>query len=154
MHCKDKNDKATLKESLFKFNKQQLKLFYAILVRCWASQRAFISTQSFRNLWCELNYLCSLVDEGFPDPYDDFELLKSFCHAHPYYFIDILGPEIIINLFCEYLDDRIDVLASIAQKLDTEGLRAVYELLKEPLGLTETADEFTAQAEEHINMFS
>ena len=154
MNRKNKNDRALLKENLLKLNKQQLKLFYGILVHCWASQKAFISTQSFFNLWCELNYLCSEVDEGFPDPYDDFELLKSFCHAHPYYFIDILSPEVIINLFCEHLDNRLDILANIVKKLDTEGLRATYEYSNVVLGLADDIDESIAQAEEHVKIFS
>ena len=125
-----------------------------MLVHCWASQKAFISTQSFKNLWCELNFYCSEVDEGFPDPFNDHELLKSFCHAHPYYFIDILSPELIINLFCQHLKDRLDVLATMAQKLDTEGLRAAYEYVNTALKLTNDIDESVAQAEEHVKMFS
>ena len=147
-------DKALLKENLYKLDSYKMKLFYGILVHCWASQKAFISTQNFRNLWCEFNYLCSMVDEGFPDPYDDYELLKSFCHAHPYYFIDRLSQEIVINLFCEHFNDRIDILATIAQKLHTEDLRAAYEYSNEALGLTDDIDESIAQAKEHVNTFS
>ena len=146
-------DKTPLKESLYQLDTYQMKLFYGILVHCWACRKAFISTQNFRNLWCELNYLCSMVDEGFPDPYD-YELLRSFCHAHPCYFIDKLSSEIIIDLFCEYVDDRLGILAAIAQKLDTEGLRAAYEYSNNVLGLTDDLDESIAQAEEHVRMFS
>jgi hypothetical protein len=95
-----------------------------------------------------------MVDSGFPDPYDDHELLKSFCHAHPYYFIDRLSAEIIVDLFCEYIDDRLDVLATIAQKLDTEGLRAAYEYSNETLRLTDNLDESIAQAEAHVKAYS
>lgn len=147
-------DKDLLKENLYKLDSYKMKLFYGILVHGWACKKAFISTQNFRNLWCELNYLCSLVDEGFPDPYDDHELLKSFCHAHPYYFIDILAPEIVIDLFCQHLNDRIDVLATIAQKLDTGGLRAAYEYTNAVLNLADDIDESIAQAEEHVKTFS
>ena len=154
MNYRDRSARTALKENLLKLSNQQLKLFYGILVHGWACRKAFISTQSFFNLWCELNYLCATADEGFPDPYDDRELLKSYCHAHPYYFIDILSPELIINLFCEYLDDRIDILAAAAQKLDTEGLRAAYEYSNAVLNLTDDIDESVAQAEEHVKMFS
>ena len=146
-------DKTPLKESLYQLDTYQMKLFYGILVHCWACRKAFISTQNFRNLWCELNYLCSMVDEGFPDPYD-YELLRSFCHAHPYYFIDKLSSEIIIDLFCEHVDDRLGILAAIAQKLDTEGLRAAYEYANTVLELTEDIDESIGQVEEHVRMFS
>lgn len=154
MDSKDRVARATLKGILLKLDKHQMKLFFGILVYCWASRKAFISTQNFRNLWCELNYLCSMVDEGFPDPYDDYELLRSFCQAHPYYFIDRLSPEIIIDLFCEHLDNRLDVLATIAQKLHTEGLRAAYAYTNETLGLTNDLDESIAQAEEHVKAYS
>jgi hypothetical protein len=154
MDNKDKAARSILKDNLLRLNKQQLKLFYGMLVHAWASQKAFISTRSFFNLWCELNYLCSIVDSGFPDPYDDHELLKSFCHAHPYYFIDRLSSEIIVDLFCEYIDDRLDVLATIAQKLDTEGLRAAYEYSNETLRLTDNLDESIAQAEAHVKAYS
>ena len=150
----DKIARTILKEHLLKLNKHQLKSFYGVLVHAWASRKSFISTQNFRNLWCELNHLCSIVDEGFPDPYDDFELLKSFCHAHPSYFIDILSPEVIIGLFCEHFDDRIDILTTIAQKLHMDGLRTAYEYANKALGLTDDIDESIAQAEEHLKSFS
>ncbi len=154
MDNKDRTTRAMLKENLLKLDRHHLKLFYGILVHGWASRRAFISKQNFFNLWCELNHLCAIVDPRFPDPYDDLELLKSFCHAHPYYFIDILAPDLVINLFCEHLDDRVDVLATMAQKLGTEGLRAAYEYSNAILGLTDDIDKSIAQAEEHVKMFS
>ena len=154
MNYKDEIARTTLKENLLQLNKQQLKLFYGVLVHAWASQKAFISKQNFYNLWCELNYFCAEIDEGFPDPYYDYELLRSFCQAHPYYFIDRLNPELIIDLFCRYLDNRLDILSTMINKLRTEGLKASYEYLKEDLGLVEDIDELIAQAEEHVNMFS
>ena len=70
-----------LKERLLNLDKRQFKLFYGMLVHYWVKKKYFISSQNFLNLWCELNELCSEVDEGFPDPYDDRELLKSYCQA-------------------------------------------------------------------------
>ena len=81
MNHNDRIARTMLKENLLQLNKQQLKQFYGILVHAWASQKAFISNQNFRNLWCELNCLCAEVDEGFPAPYDDYDLLRSFCRA-------------------------------------------------------------------------
>ena len=151
---KDKKDSLRLKENLHKLNQQQLKFFFGILVHGWASRKAFISTQNFRNLWCELNYLCYEVDENFPEPYDDYELLKSFCQSHPYYFIDILAPELVINLFCQYFDDRLNVLAMIAHKLGMDGLKAAYEYSNEALGLSENIDVLVSEGEEHIRLCS
>lgn len=150
----DKNIRLTLKDNLMKLNQYQLKLFYAMLVHYWAEYRYFIRQQRFFNLWCELNYLCGAVDEGFPDPYDDRELLISYCHSHPYYFIDILCPEIVADLFCKYLDDKIDILALIANKLHMEDLWAAYESSNKALGLSENIEELVAQSKEHIEISS
>ena len=154
MDNKDKAARSILKDNLLRLNKQLLKLFYGMLVHAWASKKNFIGTQCFFNLWCELNYLCHEFDEGFPDPYDDCELLRSFWHAHPYYFIDALAPVLVIRLFCRHFNDKIDILAMIANKLATEGLRASYEYAKEALGLSEDIDELVASAEEHVKEFS
>ena len=148
----DKNIRLTLKDNLMKLNPYQLKLFYGMLVHYWAEYRFFISKHNLFNLWCEANYLCHTVDESFP-PYDDHDLIKSFCHAHPYYFIDILSPDIVADLFCEHLDDGIDILAMAAEKLATEGLWAAYESSNKALGLSENIEELVSQAEEHVNAF-
>ena len=140
-------------ESLSKLDKTQLKAFYCLLVHYRVSQQVFISKQNAFNLWCELNVLCHEIDEGFPD-ITDHELIKSYCHAHPYYFIDILDAEIVVKLFCEYLDDKLDILATMAQKLDTEGIRATYAYANEVLGLNEDIEDLVAQTEEHVDAFS
>ena len=145
--------KSPLFEILSKLNKVQFKTFYGMLVHYWVNQKAFISKQNFFNLWCELNVLCHEIDEGFPD-ITDHELIKSYCHQHPYYFIDILDTGIVAKLLCEYLDDRIDILTTVAQKLDTEGIWAACECLNKALGLGENIDELVAEIEEHINTYS
>jgi hypothetical protein len=109
--------------------------------------KVFISSQNFLNLWCELNLICSEVDESFPDPYYDRELVKSYCQVHPYYFIDILDLRLIINLFCEHCDDRLDILIQVIDKLDTEGLRAAYAYCNEALDLNENIDELVYETE-------
>lgn len=147
-------EKTALKDNLLKLDTYQLKLFYGTLVHYYVHHQAFISKQNFFNLWCELNYLCAEVDESFPDPYDDHDLLKSFCHNHPYYFIDILGPGMSVDLLCQYLDDRIDILAVIANKLHTGGPEASYEYSNSVLGLTENVCELIAEAKKHVKMFS
>ena len=47
----------------------------------------------------------------------------------------------VLDLFCEHLDDRLDVLTGIAEKLDTEGLEATYEYINNALGLSDDVDE-------------
>ena len=143
-----------LKNNLIKLNKDQLKMFFGMLVHYWVKYKFFISKQNFLNLWCDLNYLCHEIDESFPDPYDDHKLVKSFCQAHPYYFIDMLAPELVINLFCQHFDDRLDILAMIAHKISVGGLRAAYEYSNEALGLSENVDELVSDGEEHIRCCS
>ena len=135
------DNKRKLKRYMSKLDVQKFKLFYSILVHYWVKQKAFISSRIFFNLWCELNELCHEVDESFPDQYDDRKKITSYCKHHPYYFIDILPPDLVLDLFCEHLDDRLDFLTGIAEKLDTEGLEATYEYINKALGLSDDVDE-------------
>lgn len=146
--------KEKLKQNLMKLNKEQFKIFWGLLIHYWALNRFFIGSQNFFNLWCEINLLCYESDESFPSPYDDCNLIKSFYEAHPYYFIDILDLNIVKNFFCDYLNDRIDILSTIAKKLHMEGLRASYEYSNKALGLNENVEELVAKAEKHIKEFS
>ena len=143
-----------LKDELLKLNKRQLKLFYSVLVHYWLKNNSFISKQNFFNLWCELNELCSEVDEGFPEPHDDHELLKSYCQAHPFYFIDILDPGLVIKLFCERLDNKLDILATTANKLRTGDLRAAYECCNEALNMVEDVEKLVLETEAYIGYFT
>ena len=146
--------RSKLKEKLLKLDNRQFKLFYGMIVHYWVKKKYFISDQNFLNLWCELNELCSEVDEGFPDPYDDRELLKSYCQSHPYYLIEILDPGLITDLFCEYLDDRLNILVAILDKLTTGDLRASYEYSNKMLGLHEDADGMVTESLEHLKTYS
>ena len=146
------DNRRKLKEYMSRLDVQQFKLLYSIIVHYWVKRKAFISKQNFFNLWCELNLMCSDIDEGFPDPYDN-ELIKSYCQSHPYYFIDILDLGLIINLFCEYCDDRIDILIQVINKLDIEGLRAAYAYSNDVLGLDENIDELVSGIAEYVNIF-
>lgn len=139
--------RSKLKNNLLRLDMRQLKLFYGIIVHYWVRYKYFISKRNFYNLWCELNYLCHEVDESFPEPYDDYDLLKSFCQTHPYYFIDILSPEVVTGLFCEYFDDRLDILAQVIHILYTKGLRAAYTCANEALGLSEDINELVVGTE-------
>ena len=154
MNYKDNAAKTVLKDELQKLDKRQMKLFYGIMVHYWVKDKSFISKQNFFNLWCELNELCCEVDESFPDPYDDHKLTTSFCQAHPFYFIDMLDPEIVKNLFCEHLDNKIDILATVAKMLHTEGLRAAYEYSNKALGFAEDVKNLVIEAESYLELFS
>ena len=147
------HNSSPLYEYLSKLEKTQLKAFYGMLVHYWVTQKAFISKQNFFNLWCELNVLCHEVDEGFPD-ITDHELVKSYCHEHPYYFIDILDTEQVIKLFCQYLDKDIETITVAIEKLHTGGLKAACDSINEAMGMSKDIDELVAEIEKHIKEFS
>ena len=153
MNYQNDTTRAVLKSDMQQFNKQQLKIFYSILVHYWVAHEFFISKWNFFNLWCEFNYLSAQIDESFPEPYDDRELLKSFCQAHPFYFIDILSPDTVIELFCEHLDKQLDVLSGAVKRIRIGDLRAVYEYINRALELSENINELVEQTEEYIKAY-
>ena len=146
--------KEKLKQNLMKLNKEQFKIFWGMLVHYWLPDRLFISNQNFLNLWCELNLLCYQSDESFPSPYDDHNLIKSFCEAHPYYFIDILPLETVAKLFAEYCDEHLDVLARVVRILSRQGSRAAHRYIMVTFCLDHTLDELVSDSEEHIEAYS
>ena len=139
-----------LKDRLLKLDNRQFKLFYGMLVHYWVKYKFFISSQNFLNLWCELNYLCSEVDESFPDPYNDYQLLKNFWRTHPYYFIDCLPRVLVAKLFAKYCDKHLDVLATFIQLLREQNACAANQYIIDIFKLDHTADEFSADMENHI----
>lgn len=142
-----------LYKHLSKLNTMQFKTFYGLLVYCWANHKYFISNQNFFNLWCELNQLCHEFDESFPNQYNDHEHIKSFCHAHPYYFIDKLPLELVAKLFSEHINDRIEILTNIAKILFEEDIYAVYTYATKTLTLKESVDTLVSETLEHIKSF-
>ena len=101
-----------------------------------------------------MNLLCHEFDESFPDLYYDYNEIKSFCQSKPYYFFDMLDTKLVVKLFCEYFDDKINILTVVAKKLCTEGLRAAYEYVNGAMGLSEDIDELVRQTEECLKVFS
>ena len=144
----------SLYKILSKLDVIQFKMFYSIFVHYWTNHKHFISNKNFSNLWCELNQICHEVDETFPDPYDDHNLIKSYCQEHPFYFIDILDLETIINLFCEHCDDNLDTLIQVIYKLNTEGLRAAYACANEAFDLDESVDELVTETTKYLKRFT
>lgn len=143
-----------IKESLTKLNAKQFKILYAIIVHCRAHNKHFISTQNFFNLWCELNVLCAEFDVSFPSPYDDHLLLKSFCKAHPYYFIDILPIELIAKLFSEHLDLHLDILLNLINLIYEEDSQTVHQYIIDKFNIDHTAEELVCDLENHIKQYS
>ena len=140
-------------EYLSRMNILQFKMFYGVLVHCWANRKCFISNKHFFNLWCELNQFCHDLDESFPDQFDDYEEIRSFCQLHPYYFIDRLPLDLVAKLFAEHVDDRVDVLANFAKVLLEADIHAAYEYMNDALGLAESIDYLVSETEIHIKFF-
>ena len=139
---------------LSQLNVLQFKMFYSVLVYCWGNRRCFLSTKNFFNLWCELNQLCHDFDESFPDQFDDHEVIKSFCHQHPYYFIDRLPLDLVASLFSEYADDQVDVLTNVAKIIIEEDITAAYSYVTNVFNLNEPVDAVVEDALNHIQSFS
>ena len=95
-----------------------------------------------------------LLVRAYFKPIFIYKLLKSYCIAHPYYFIDILDTQIVTDLFCEHINHKLGILTMIANKLATEGLWAAYESSNKALGLSENIAELVAETEKHLHFFS
>lgn len=159
LNMKATNDTKTdlqrlIKEYLSKLDAKQFKIFYTFIVHCRAHSKHFISTQNLFNLWCELNVLCAEVDESFPSPYDDHLLLKSFCHAHPYYFIDILPLKLIAKLFSEHLNQHLDILLNLIQVIYEKDFKSAHQYIIDKFNIDHTADKLVSDLEEHIKYYS
>ena len=139
---------------LSKLTADQFKIFFCAFVHYWVEHKFFISKQNFHNLWCELNLLCHETDESFPDQYDDLEAVKSFCHYHPYYFIDRLPLDVVADLFAEFIDNRVDILTQFATLLSKTDIRAAYTYISEALGLSESIDQLVSETQTHVKFFS
>lgn len=140
----------SLYKLLSKLDVTQFKMFYSIFVHYWTNHKHFISTQNFFNLWCELNVLCAEFNKSFPSPYDDHLLLKSFCKAHPYYFIDILPIELIAKLFSEHLDQHLDTLLNLIDIIYEANSLTAHQYIIDKFNIKHTADELFYDLEEHI----
>jgi hypothetical protein len=154
MNYKENTAKTTLKKNLMKLDKRQLKLFFSIIVHYWLTNKSFISKMNFFHMWCKLNDHCCMVDASFPDPHIDHKLTTAYCQAHPFYFIDMLEPELVINLFCEYLDTRIDILTMVVNKLITGGIKAAYEYSNKVLDFGEDVDKLVIETEAYVSCLS
>ena len=53
-----------------------------------------------------------------------------------------------------YLDDRLNILVAILDKLTTGDLRASYEYSNRVLGLSEDVDELVKESLEHLKTYS
>ena len=144
----------TLYEHLSKLSADQFKIFYTALVHYFVNHKFFITQPNFFNLWCELNLLCHELDESFPDPYDDYEAMRSYCHYHPYYFLDRIPVELVAGLFAEHINNRVDVLSHFVKLLSKTDIHTAYEYINDALGLTESVDELVSETQIHIEFFS
>ena len=142
----------TLYECLSTLDRYKFKVFYSIFVHCWAQDKSFITTQNLFNLWCELNALCHELDESFPDQYDDHKLIKSFCQAHPYYFIDMLPLELVAKLLSKYCDQNLAVLTKLGKILQNQEPLAVIDFLIDELDLNIASDELINEIKCHIDV--
>ena len=144
----------TLYENLSKLSANQFKIFYTAFVHYFVDYKFFITQPNCFNLWCELNLLCHELDESFPDPYDDYKAMRSFCHYHPYYFLDRIPLALVAGLFAEHINDRVDILFNFVKLLSEADIYAAYTYINDALSLTESVDDLVSQTQIHIEFFS
>lgn len=144
----------TLYENLSKLTTTQFKIFYAAFVHYFVDHKFFITQPNYFNLWCELNLLCHELDESFPDPYDDYDTMRSFCHYHPYYFLDRIPLDLVAGLFAEQINDRVDILSNFARLLSEADLHTAYTYINDALGLAEPVNDLVLETQIHIQFFS
>lgn len=144
----------SLFKQLKKLDEMQFKIFYCFFVHQWANNSFFISTQKFFNLWCELNLLCHQSDESFPDMFDDHDEIQSFCKQYPYYFIERLPLELVAILFCENIDDRMEILSEFARMLSETDLPTALNYAVQTLQINESVEMLVQEIQDHIKYFS
>jgi len=132
----------------------QFKAFFSILTHYWLHHKCFISRNNFHNLWCELNLLCHEFDESFPNQYDDYDEMLSYCINHPFYFIDILPIDLISALFAVKVDDRIETLMGIIKALSETGIHTAYAYANNALDLKESVSDLTTETQDHLNRYN
>jgi hypothetical protein len=66
----------------------------------------------------------------------------------------MLEPGLVIKLFCDHLDNKIDILTTAVNKLRTGGIKAAYEYSNKVLGFGEDVDKLVMEAEEYLKYFS
>ena len=143
-----------LYESLSKLTANQFKIFYAAFVHYFVDHKFFITQPNYFDLWCELNLLCHELDESFPDHYNDYNAMKSFCHYHPYYFIDLIPLNLVAGLFAEHINNHIDILSNFVKLLSKADIHTAYKYIDDALGLAESVDELVSETQIHIKFFS
>ena len=144
----------TLYQNLSSLTIPQFKAFYAAFIHYWVNHKFFITKKSYYNLWCELNLLCHELDESFPDPYDDYDTMRSFCHYHPYYFLDRIPLDLVAGLFAEQINDRVDILSNFARLLSEADLHTAYTYINDALGLAGPVNDLVLETQIHIQFFS
>jgi hypothetical protein len=102
------------------------------------------------HLWCKLNELCWEDKKGFPNPFKPSKKLTKYCQDHPYYFIDIIPPEMVGKLFVQYLDKKLDLLAKVVELIYRKGLRETFEYINKEFEFKEDIDSLVKNSEDLI----
>ena len=121
-----------------------------VLVHYWLTYKWFVSNRNFVRLWNKFNDICWKAKKGFPNPYKAPIKLTKYCQTHPYYFIDIIPPRMVSKLFYQHLDDKIDILAGVAERIYSKDMRSVFEYLKETFSLDGDVDEMVEETRMQI----
>ena len=148
------DEKKKLNEVLRELNGNQFKTFCCLIGHYSNKYEKFIIEQNMYNLWCEINYCCHEMDESFPFNYDDFNEMISFYFYNPFYFIEVLPFNLIMNLFVKYIDSEIEIIIEVVKKLLEKDLSDACSYINEELNISENANELTIQIESFIENYT
>ena len=62
----------------------------------------------------------------------------------------MIPPRKVSKLFFQHLDDKIDILAGVAERIYSKDMRSVFEYLKETFSLDGDVDEIVKVSEKQI----
>ena len=117
-----KGDKSLLKEYIYKLDKEQLKMFLVVLVDGKYEKGLFLSTQSSKWMWFELNQKSIEVDSSVVDMREPN--YSQYSKVDPLYMFKYLDTKTIAQVIYEHIDKDVEQAGELAEKIYMRGRKA------------------------------
>lgn len=105
--------KKQLRETVFKFSREQLCDFMAFVIRAKRECFLFMSFEGSAAMFADLNEACRKKDGNVPSIYGD--KYKEFVQSNPAYYHNYLSKKTIAQIFCDHIDKHINLAAKAAK---------------------------------------
>ena len=119
--------KKQLRETVFKFSREQLYNFMAFVIRAKHECFLFMSYEGSAAMFADLNEACRKKDDNVPSIYGD--RFKEFVQSHPAYYYNYLSNKTIAQIFCDHIDKHINLAAKTAKVFYRSGPYAARDLV-------------------------